>query len=75
MEKEKKRKSEREKERKKIEKENGKKKRKEERERESGVRSAKEKGWKRRMGSGVGNRVFGTEKRFWELGFRVLGGF
>ena len=47
----------------------------EEKERESEVRSAKKKGWKRRMGSGVGNRVFGTEKRFWELWFRVLGGF
>ena len=28
-----------------------------------------------RNGSGVGNQVFGTEKRFRELGFRVLGRF
>ena len=44
------------------------------RERESEVRS-KKKRWNRRMESGVGNRVFGTKKRFRELGFRVLEGF
>ena len=43
-------------------------------ERESEVR-LKKKRWNRRMESGVGNRVFGTRKRFRELGFRVLGGF
>ena len=35
----------------------------------------KKKRWNRRMESGVGNRVFGTEKRFSGVRVQVLGGF
>ena len=47
---------------------------KRERERESKIRSAKKKRWNRRMESGVGNRVFGTEKRFSGVRVQGLGG-
>ena len=47
----------------------------EEKERESEVRSATRKRWTRRMESDVGNRVFGTEKRFSGVRVQVLGGF
>ena len=36
---------------------------------------SEQKRWNRRMESGVGNQVFGTEKRFSGVRVQVLGGF